>query len=334
MWKDLSLKDKSALMQIMVNNGIYDLSTIRDTYNKFAEGGKKNSNDNWTMQDEVNYRAWRNELPDNLKYTDDNEYDMRGAYKAGMTPQYIKEDNRYHLGSRDPQSGKILKAPHHPTFLKALITDASMGYYPSTDNKGNTYTTTWIGNKFDEGGPKDDNINEEETYFGLTTDDWKDVGLGMIPVVGTYRDLQTFKEDPTLVNGLGLGISAATDAATLFGVGALAKGSKALYKAYKAKQAINSARQLAARQATNTYKRTRLARIEDKVTNKQVKSSIQSMLAKRQNALLAKQKVDFANTLFLDYTKRGIADTTKQIANPLKVDTGVNVLQNWWNTNL
>ena len=39
MWKDLSLKDKSALMQIMVNNGIYDLSTIRDTYNKFAEGG-------------------------------------------------------------------------------------------------------------------------------------------------------------------------------------------------------------------------------------------------------------------------------------------------------
>lgn len=41
MWKDLSLKDKSALMQIMVNNGIYDLFTIRDTYNKFAEGGKK-----------------------------------------------------------------------------------------------------------------------------------------------------------------------------------------------------------------------------------------------------------------------------------------------------
>ena len=152
MWKDLSLKDKSALMQIMVNNGIYDLSTIRDTYNKFAEGGKKGPNGNWTMQDEVNYRAWRNKLPDNLKYTDDSEYDMRGAYKAGMTPQYIKEDNRYHLGSRDPQSGKILKAPHHPTFLKALITDASMGYYPSTDNKGNTYTTTWIGNKFDEGG--------------------------------------------------------------------------------------------------------------------------------------------------------------------------------------
>ena len=176
MWKDLSLKDKSALMQIMVNNGIYDLSTIRDTYNKFAEGGSK-----------------------------------------------------------------------------------------------------------------DDNTNEEETYFGLTTDDWKDVGLGMIPVVGTYRDLQTFKEDPTLVNGLGLGISAATDIATLLGVGALAKGSKALYKAYKAKEAISSARALAAKQAANTYRQTRLARITDTATNKQVKSSIQSMLAKRQNAELARR---------------------------------------------
>lgn len=221
MWKDLSLKDKSALMQIMINNGITDLSTIKDTYNKFAEGG-----------------------------------------------------------------------------------------------------------------PTDNNTNEDDTYFGLTADDWKDVGLGTLPIVGTYRDLQTFYKDPTLVNGLGLGISAATDAATLLGVGALAKGSKALYKAYKAKEAISTARQLAAKQAAKTYKQTRLDRITDTATNKQVKSSIQSMLAKRQNADLAKQKADFANTLFLDYTKRGITDTTKQIASPLKIDTMVNVLQNWWNTNL
>ena len=34
-------------------------------------------------------------------------------------------------------------------------------------------------------------------YLELTADDWKDVGLGMIPVVGTYRDFQTFMEDPT-----------------------------------------------------------------------------------------------------------------------------------------
>ena len=55
MWKDLSLKDKSALMQIMVNNGIYDLSTIRDTYNKFAEGGYvREQNNNPVAFDEEN----------------------------------------------------------------------------------------------------------------------------------------------------------------------------------------------------------------------------------------------------------------------------------------
>lgn len=170
-------------------------------------------------------------------------------------------------------------------------------------------------------------------YLELTADDWKDVGLGMIPIVGTYRDLQTFYKDPTLVNGLGLGISAATDAATLFGVGVLAKGSKALYKAYKAKEAISTARQLAARQATNTFKQTRLDRITDRATNKQVKSAIQSMMTKKQNANLAKQKADFANTLFWNYTKRETGKNIKKITNPLSYDTGVNMFQNWWNTN-
>ena len=171
-------------------------------------------------------------------------------------------------------------------------------------------------------------------YLELTADDWKDVGLGMIPVVGTYRDLQTFYKDPTLVNGLGLGISVATDAATLFGVGALAKGSKALYKAYKAKEAISTARQLAAKQATKTYKQTKLNRITNTATNKQVKSSIQSMLAKRQNAELARQKADFANTIFWDYTKRETGKNIKKITNPLNYDTGANMFQNWWNTNI
>ena len=39
MWKDLSLKEKAAFMQVAVNNGIYDLQDIQQHYNKFAEGG-------------------------------------------------------------------------------------------------------------------------------------------------------------------------------------------------------------------------------------------------------------------------------------------------------
>lgn len=38
-WNDLSLKEKAAMMQVAVNNGIYKLSDIRKAYNEFAEGG-------------------------------------------------------------------------------------------------------------------------------------------------------------------------------------------------------------------------------------------------------------------------------------------------------
>ena len=45
MWKKLSLKDKADLIKLAVNNGITDLSTIRDTYNKFEEGGSLDEED-------------------------------------------------------------------------------------------------------------------------------------------------------------------------------------------------------------------------------------------------------------------------------------------------
>lgn len=74
------------------------------------------------------YWDWRNSLPDNLKYTDDTEYDMYRAYKSGVQPEYIEEDNSYHLPTRDPNTGKILKKSIHPTFWKGLTEDAKLGY--------------------------------------------------------------------------------------------------------------------------------------------------------------------------------------------------------------
>ena len=150
-WDSLSMKDKAEMMRVAIANGITTLPEIRQAYNEFAKGGKMND---WTMQDEAGYRAWRSRLPKNLRGTNDNDYDMRAAYKAGMQPMWNPEDKSYHLGSRDPQSGKILKAPHHPTFLKALMEDASLGYYPTTDSNGNVYTETWQGNQYAGGGYK------------------------------------------------------------------------------------------------------------------------------------------------------------------------------------
>lgn len=39
MWKDLSMKDKASYIRMGVENGITDLDTIREVYNKFAIGG-------------------------------------------------------------------------------------------------------------------------------------------------------------------------------------------------------------------------------------------------------------------------------------------------------
>lgn len=73
------------------------------------------------------YWDWRNSLPDNLKYTNDLEYDMKGAYESGAQLM-LGEDGFYHLPSRDPESGKILKSSTHPTYWKALTEDDKIGY--------------------------------------------------------------------------------------------------------------------------------------------------------------------------------------------------------------
>lgn len=73
------------------------------------------------------YWDWRNSLPDNLKYTDDTEYNMRGAYESGAQPT-LENDGFYHLPTRNPQTGEILKTSLHPTFWKGLAEDAKMGY--------------------------------------------------------------------------------------------------------------------------------------------------------------------------------------------------------------
>ena len=42
-WNSLSIKDKADLMKLYVKNGINNLEEIRSYYNKFAEGGEKNT---------------------------------------------------------------------------------------------------------------------------------------------------------------------------------------------------------------------------------------------------------------------------------------------------
>lgn len=75
MWKDLSLNEKAELIKLAVNNGITDLSTIRDTYNKYAEGGPLDGSDTPKVGPTYN--------PDTRKWTNPYGKDITGKSFEG-----------------------------------------------------------------------------------------------------------------------------------------------------------------------------------------------------------------------------------------------------------
>lgn len=101
-------------------------------------------------REDAGYQRWRKALPPNLRREAD-DYDLYGAYRAGLGPRF-ENDGYYHLGSRDPRTGRILKRPNHPKFYNALHADWDMGYYPTWDIDGNVYTKPLFDEQYRLGG--------------------------------------------------------------------------------------------------------------------------------------------------------------------------------------
>lgn len=72
----------------------------------------------WKKENDLGYQLYKNNLPSNLQVETD-DYDLYGAYESNMQPE-LNEDGTYHLGSRDPYTGRILKSKQHPTYQKAI----------------------------------------------------------------------------------------------------------------------------------------------------------------------------------------------------------------------
>jgi hypothetical protein len=77
------------------------------------------------------FEQWKEriaKLNPNLVNVKDDEYDLQGAYKAGLEPELDEETNEYHLGSRDPETGKLLKRKNHPTSQDMVDMELMSGY--------------------------------------------------------------------------------------------------------------------------------------------------------------------------------------------------------------
>lgn len=127
----------------------------------------------WKKENDLGYQLYKNNLPSNLQVETD-DYDLYGAYESNMQPE-LNEDGTYHLGSRDPYTGRILKSKQHPTYQKAIESEMSAGYFPYEKNNV-TYTKTYspvdISGYADGGEVKDNTyvapIYKEQTFIPAT----------------------------------------------------------------------------------------------------------------------------------------------------------------------
>lgn len=88
--------------------------------------------------EDADYKEWKSNLPENLQQETDG-YDLYGAYKSGMEPIEVAP-GEYHLSSRDPKTGRILKSEDHDTFYESVIEDDKLGYVTYKSKDGNIYS--------------------------------------------------------------------------------------------------------------------------------------------------------------------------------------------------
>jgi len=95
-----------------------------------------------SKDEEFVFQNWRKSLPENLQ-TDNDLYDLRGAWKAGLSPERIQ--NEWHMLGVNPETGMYLKSPNHPTYLKSIEGDIRAGFTPYVDAKtGRVYSNKLV----------------------------------------------------------------------------------------------------------------------------------------------------------------------------------------------
>lgn len=103
MWKDLSIQEKAALINIGVKNGLYDLEDIKNSYNKYAEGGPINPYSAGSLVDAIYKNSKKEEYLGEPSHHYDFTISEEEANRLGYYP-----DKRGHRDDR-------VKKSTHPT---------------------------------------------------------------------------------------------------------------------------------------------------------------------------------------------------------------------------
>lgn len=102
-WNDLSMKDKASYIRMGVENGITDLDTIKEVYNKFAEGGPLNPYSAGSLVDAI----YRNSKGEEYLGEPSHHYDFTISEEEANRLGYYPDER----GHRDDR----VKKPAHPT---------------------------------------------------------------------------------------------------------------------------------------------------------------------------------------------------------------------------
>lgn len=138
-WDELTLPEQAAMMKVAVKNGIYDLPTIRQKYNEFAEGGGISDEEYYSTMEKVaedNYQKWGLGSPDEalVHALNDNTYNYRGYYDA--YPQSTADASTHWPDE--------FKTVYHPTFSDESIYSGQRSQYNPLGLTGGY----WVGDTF------------------------------------------------------------------------------------------------------------------------------------------------------------------------------------------
>lgn len=138
-WDKLSIAEKAKMMEVAINNGIYNLNDIRQKYNEYAEGGGISDEQYYSTMERVadeNYQKWGFNNPDEalVHALNDNTYNYRGYYD-----KYPQSE-----ANADTHWTDEFKTVYHPTFS----VESSYSGQESQYNPQGLYGGHWIGDKF------------------------------------------------------------------------------------------------------------------------------------------------------------------------------------------